>query len=554
MPQGGERGLPVEEVQAFFVEAARVLPESLDEETTLSRLAHLVVEHLADYCIVDVLDEEGRPRHAVTAVSERLPHLRERVKRLSDFAPRLESGSPLARVLTTGEPILAEEMTPEYLDALALSAEHRAILEAIGPRAGAIVPLVARGRMLGAISFGTVQRRYRQQDLDVARAVADRAAVALDNARLYHELRASEARLKAILDHTVSPVFVKDLEGRCLLVNPAFERSAGLRSEDMVGRSDLELFPPAVAEAFRANDAEVMRTGVALQREEVLPQRDGTHTYIAVKFPLPGLDGRSAALCGIATDITGRKHTEEELRRTAEFRERFIGVVSHDLRNPLNAISMTAGLLIRAEETPPGVVRMVRRMASSAERMRRMIEDLLDFTRVRFGAGFPLERRRVDLRDVVRTVVDEAAVSSPDRDLVVTEEGSLSGDWDADRLAQLVGNLVKNALDYSPKDTPVRVSLRGARDSVSLSIHNGGEPIPAWAMPTLYDPFFRATEGQGRSKGGLGLGLYIAQEIVVAHGGDIRVESTAEAGTTFVVELPRRAPAHPPERAVPASP
>lgn len=242
----------------------------------------------------------------------------------------------------------------------------------------------------------------------------------------------------------------------------------------------------------------------------------------------------------VNTDHTSMKCAEQKLRRTAEFRERLLGIVSHDLRNPLNAILLSAHELLHAGSMTLHDVKCVRRVVTSAERMERMIADLLDFTRGRLGSGIPTVPRPANLRRICQHVLEELGAGNPQRELRLRARGDCHGEWDPDRLAQLLGNLGKNALDYSPKESPVDFMLRDEGDTVRLEVHNGGPPIPEDQLPHIFDPFRRA---HGGSSSGLGLGLYIVALIARAHGGRVGVRSTGAEGTTFSVWLPRSAPA-----------
>ncbi|MDC0712155.1 PAS domain-containing protein [Stigmatella sp. ncwal1] len=248
---------------------------------------------------------------------------------------------------------------------------------------------------------------------------------------------------------------------------------------------------------------------------------------------------RIASAVVIVTDLTEHQKRESELRRAAEFRERFLGIVSHDLRNPLNAIALSAGALVREEGLPARAMKTAGRIVHSTERMGRMIGELLDFTRGRLGGGIPIARKPGDLRPLCRHVLDELRVARPEREVRLKGEGQFQGEWDGDRLAQLVGNLAKNALDYSPDDTPVTVTLYDDGPQVRLEVHNEGEPIPASILPELFEPFRRGAKAEDAKPSGLGLGLFIARQIALAHGGRLEVRSTKEEGTRFTVYLPR---------------
>ncbi|OJH42211.1 PAS domain-containing sensor histidine kinase [Cystobacter ferrugineus] len=248
--------------------------------------------------------------------------------------------------------------------------------------------------------------------------------------------------------------------------------------------------------------------------------------------------GRPVRFLGTLLDITERKRAEAELRQAAEFRERFIGIVSHDLRNPLNAILLSVNAMMRSDCVVQQHLKAVRRIAISAERMGRMIGDLLDFTRGRLGGGIPISPRPANLLTICRQVMEELEVGNPQRQIRLSMAGNFQGEWDPDRLAQLFGNLGKNALDYSPEGLPVDFVLRDEGDLVCVEVRNGGQPIPVDVLPRIFEPFRRATDS-AHPTSGLGLGLFIVQQIARSHGGRVEVRSTEAEGTTFTVLLPR---------------
>src|SRR5437764_170073 len=275
--------------------------------------------------------------------------------------------------------------------------------------------------------------------------------------------------------------------------------------------------------------------GRVIRNQEVRWKRkDGTHLDLALSAaPLRDPAGAVSGSIAILVDITDRKQREEQVERTARFREHFVGIVSHDLRNPLTAIVTSAQLLLRYGELPERQARVVARIASSADRMARMIDDLLDFARSKLGGEFPIHRRRIDLRQICEQTVEELEFAFT-RQVKLEANGDLWGDWDPDRIAQVISNLVGNAVQHSDGD--VKVTLRGEVDVVVLETHNGGPPIPREVLSHIFEPGRR---GDARS-GGLGLGLFIVQQIVLAHGGSIEVTSNDGDGTKFTVALPRK--------------
>jgi signal transduction histidine kinase len=171
-----------------------------------------------------------------------------------------------------------------------------------------------------------------------------------------------------------------------------------------------------------------------------------------------------------------------------------------------------------------------------------MIRDLLDFTQARQGGGIPQRRRAADLHELVHVVVDEVQPSHAERTIQVEQSGVGTGEWDPDRLAQVITNLLGNALQYSAPGTGVRVVTRGEGDTVTLEVYNQGEPIAPEVLPRIFEPLERGPHAQAVRQGrSIGLGLYIVRHIVEAHGGAVSARSTAEEGTCFMVRLPRKA-------------
>jgi signal transduction histidine kinase len=247
--------------------------------------------------------------------------------------------------------------------------------------------------------------------------------------------------------------------------------------------------------------------------------------------------------CRRARTQADRQRLIAELRETVRFSELFASILAHDLRNPLNTLSMGTQLL--AKDAAPGAASILQRMQNSATRMSRMIEQLLDVTRSREGCGLALDRDSVLLGDLASASANELAIAYPDARIELSIEGDTSGHWDRDRLAQVLSNLIGNAIEHREGGSPVDVRVDGRDvDWVSLETRNLGS-IAADALATLFDPFKPARPAAKRSRG-LGLGLYITHVIVIAHGGSIDVRSDAD-GTRFLVQLPRSIDAETPE-------
>jgi len=420
-----------EERRAFFARAIEEMSSSLDYQATLSAVASLSVPALADWCAIDIVDGDRTRRLAISHVDPAKLSLVAEIERRYPPDPSAPTGVP--QIIRSGEPLLIPTIPRQMLLEAARDPEHLALLDGLSLTSYMGIPLKSGGGVIGVISLAMAEsgRRYGTDDLAFAQTLADRAALAIENARLFLEV---------------------------------------------------------------ARSREVLATRLA--------------------------------------DETKRRY---EAENTSRFAETFVGILGHDLRNPLNAISMTARLLERKEAHDP---RAIRRILSSTERMSNMVAQLLDLTRSRLAGGITIERRAIRLGQMILEVMDELRRSHPEREIRFEQRGDDSALGDQDRLAQVVSNLVGNAVEHGDAARPVVVTLAASGDSSLLVVHNEGQPIPRELQPIIFDPF-RRTTARGDLARGLGLGLFISQQIVLAHGGTIDLTSSVEMGTTFTVRLPR---------------
>jgi PAS domain S-box-containing protein len=417
-----------EEQRAFLLRAVEQFDGSLDFESTLASVAHQVVPSLADWCTVDLAEDDRLKRLVVAHVDPRKVALIEDLQRRYPEEPAVP-GSP-QETLRSGKPFLLSSITPEMLRRGARDAEQLALIQSLELCSWLAVPMVAGTRRVGVLTLAMAEsgRHYTERDTLFATAFAERAATAIEHARLYRA------------------------------------------------------------------------TAAALDREMAARQ---------------------------------------EAERTARFSEMFIGVLGHDLRNPLSAVGTSAQLLLRVandeRQRKPAL-----RIVSSVERMARMIDQLLDFTRIRIGRGLELSPRSVNLGELGQQIAEETE-EAHGRPIKTECLGDLSGRWDGDRLAQVLANLLTNAARHGTPEKAISLRLDGrAAEAVTLAVSNGGQ-IPPELLPSIFEPFksgnIRPSTGGGNS---LGLGLYITHAIVEAHGGTIDVASTEQEGTAFQIRLPRQ--------------
>lgn len=279
-----------------------------------------------------------------------------------------------------------------------------------------------------------------------------------------------------------------------------------------------------------------------VNRKLIADLRDANENLLLAGLRTQAAADAAAAGRARAEEATRRLEVvERELRDTAEFREQLLGIVGHDLRNPLGAITMASALLLHNDKLGEANARLVARIIHSSQRMSRMITDMLDFTRARLGGGLQLSLSSIDLAEICRNAVSElelvTAVS-----LVCEFDGDLTGSWDGDRLYQVFSNLAGNAVDYATPGTKVVIKAFVEGADVVAQVSNLGRAIPADLLPVIFEPFRRVTVEERSAGRHLGLGLYIASQIVLAHGGTLGARS-ADGTTTFAMRLPRGAPA-----------
>ena len=350
-------------------------------------------------------------------------------------------------------------------------------------------------------------------------------------------------------------IFMLDPQGRVASWNAGAERIKGYASGQILGKHFSVFYPPEDVAAGKCEyELEVAARDGRFEDEGWRIRKDGTRLWANVVITaLRNTSGTLVGFAKVTQDLTQRRATEETLRnlavekaelaekaRVQEFQERFIAILGHDLRNPLAAIEMGAGVLrqraVTANDT--AATRVLDRMKSSSRRMSRMIEQILDLTRSRLAGGLEVKPAPMDMCDALTKIVDESRTAHPERTIDL-RCAPLRGAWDQDRLEQVFSNLVSNAIHYGIAASPVIVEARDENGSVVVEVHNGGLPIAEELRAKIFSPFRRGERDSRRTQtAGLGLGLYISHEIVVAHGGEIAVRSNAAEGTTFRVTLP----------------
>jgi len=348
-------------------------------------------------------------------------------------------------------------------------------------------------------------------------------------------LRAAQRMTESVIEGAGSLVYAKDLQGRYILSNQAWRSQHGLTPDQARGMTDREIFGPEIAEQLRANDRKVLETGQPLVVEE-RASIGGRHlVYRSSKFPLYDEAGAIHAVCGVSTDITD---VVEADRRKDEF----IATLAHELRNPLAPIRNGLEILKRSGELPAGAVRTREIMERQLAHLVRLVDDLLDVSRI---TRDKMEMRMEPLT-MARIVEHALEASQPNIEAaghrleVRLPSQPLPVHGDLVRLAQVVSNLLNNAAKYTPPGGRIEVAARPEGDQVVVSVTDNGSGISPEMLPHVFDLFAQVGRTLHRAQGGLGIGLWLVRKLVEMHHGQIEAHSDGPGrGSTFTVRLPR---------------
>jgi len=445
-----------EAAQRFLAEASTLLAASLEAPTQLEHLAQLLVPTLGDWCSIDLLQEDGQlHRLAVVHADPTKAALAEQLRRQYPLLAT-DASHTLVRVLRTGQSWYDPEVSPARLRAEARDAAHWELTQALGFTAEMIIPLLARGRVLGTLTcvLGEGARRYRAADLALAEDLARRAALALDNARLYHEAQAAQAALQ---------------------------------------------------QAHDALEQRVQERTAALERAMAEQQR-----------------------------------LEQEAQRAAHFAllGRLASGVSHEIRNPLGAIFLHVELISEelahpSLDSPTVLAEALAEVKANLARVDDLVQDYLALVRVH-----TIQCEVQDLGAAVAAWGREfQGVVAAHRVTLQVEGVATLGPvaFHASTLRRALLNLVQNAAEAMPQGGTVTLAGQGSADQVQLEVRDTGSGIPTERLAQIFEPLHTTKPG------GTGLGLYIVQEIVAAHGGQVTVQSGEGHGATFTITLPRAA-------------
>jgi PAS domain S-box-containing protein len=521
------RAVENEEQQRFLAEAGSALASSLDYHGTLQRVANLAVPAFADWCIVDVLEGEEIHRLAVAARREESQRALEELR--GSYPPALDSPQPAAQALREGKPVVYYEFTAESLKATTRDGRHHELIEQLAPRSAMALPLMARGHVVGAITFAWAEsgRRYSDADLPLAEEIARRAGLAVDNARLHRQTE-ERARAALVLSHVGDGVFMIDRDEIVRLWNRAAEAITGLRASAVLGGYADRVIPGWAELAARIPVAP--QPAPAARRAETLPvEIDGRELWLSITG------------VGLAegTVYAFRDLTEE--RALEKMRSDFVATISHELRTPLASVYGAAVTLIERDETlgPEHRSRLLGVIASEADRLARIVDDVLLASRLD-SQQLAFEIESCDAAEALERTIEAARAHLPPQVEieVAKSDAAAAVAADPEKLRQILGNLIENAVKYSPDGGVIRVAYEPFGRRLRFSVADPGMGIPPEERERIFEKFYRLDPELLRGVGGTGLGLYISRELAGRMHGSIWVDANPAGGSTFYFELP----------------
>jgi PAS domain S-box-containing protein len=532
----------------FLASAGKVLAASLDYRATLRTVAGMAVPHMADWCAITMLAEDGSVEPlAVAHVDPQQAQQATRLRELYPLNMDAAHGTPL--VLRSGCAEFIPHVDDAVLMAVASDDEHFKSLRAAGISSSMTVPLLMNGKARGTLTFVAAQsaRRYTEADLAMAEELASRVVLAIQNAQLYRSVQQSRDQLDIILQGVADGIIVYAQGSDILYANQAAATLSGFVSvpqmlaasqSNLLGRYELidersQPFALSQLTHLRVFEGEPEATAIMGYRER--ETTTAPNWSLVTSRPVADENGNVLMVITIIHDITERMNVERR-------KDEFISMASHELKTPVTSLKGFARVLQQrlSKQADTQGLHYLARMDAQLNKLVDLINELLDISRIQSGK-LPMRTGSVDLDSLIEEIVEMVQVTTATHHLYV--EGSTGARIlaDRDRLGQVFINLLTNAIKYSAENEPVVVRLSPYEEGrqALVSVQDSGIGIDPVHHEKIFERFYRVSEPVESSYPGLGIGLYICGEIVARHGGRIWVESGKGQGATFFVALPQ---------------
>lgn len=534
-----------EEQERFLTEVSKVLTSTLDYKETLANLAHLIVPRLADWFAVDLLDADGQ--FQLVVLEHQDPEQVKWARALRERFPiDYNALAGLPNVVRTGQSELYPEITDEMLVVGARSEEELAVARQVGYSSLMLVPLVARGKNIGVVTFVATEsgKKYNKRDLALAEELGRRAGVALDNARLYNEARQAREQLEIILQGVADGIIVYDRNSRIVYAN-----EAAARMTDYTSVQDLQQARPLEpTRRFEITDEQGKPLPLdQLTHKRVLAGEREAQAIIGYtrkvggqperwslvkSSPVYDTQGEVLFIITITHDITERVQVERR-------KDEFISMASHELKTPVTSLKGFTYVLqrrLRKQGDQQGL-HYLERMDTQLDKLTRLVSDLLDISRMQAGK-LDFQQTTFDLDTFIAETVENVQAATSTHRIAVEGKVQAQIFGDRDRLAQVIVNLLTNAVKYSPQADRVMVHLAREQACAIVRVQDFGIGIAQAHQQRIFERFYQVTDPQEKTYPGLGIGLHISKTIIERHQGRIEVESQKGQGATFSVFLP----------------
>jgi PAS domain S-box-containing protein len=413
----------------------------------------------------------------------------------------------------------------------------------------AMFPIVSKQRALGFIAVGSKKfHKFTKSEIRLLMAFSSQLGAALENAQLYDEVTKSKAYIENLVENAADIILSTDLEDQILTWNRGAEVTLGYSKEEVIGKHLSILLPPQRVHELAEMRAKVEISGALRDIEVVSNRKDGTAIYLSLSVsPITGIDGKIVGFLRVAKDVTEKKRYERRLKELDKMKSDFVSNVSHELRTPLTAIkgsvdNMLDGLTGDLNEKQS---RYLVRIKSNTDRLARLINDLLDLSKIE--AGIKLKSTNLGLVTIAREVAESLGPVAAEKFIsfeIKCAENDLTVWADPDRISEVLTNLLGNAIKFTPTNGTVTLSLqRNGTQWVKVSVADTGPGIPSEEANRIFDKFYQVTQAEKQKAVGTGLGLSITKALVEMHGGKIWLESGGGRGSIFSFTLPAQQPA-----------
>ncbi len=522
----------LEELLQLKAEISRLLSSSVDYEATLKSVAKICVPQFADWCSVEFLQEDNTVKM--------LTIVHEDVKKMK-YAKELRVKNPIDMSLNVGLPTVLKygksEFYPQVKDE-----EHLKFIKKDRYTSLIIAPIVAHERTIGAIQFATAEskRRFTKSDFQTAEQIASRAGLAVENAILYDEVKKERARLDNLVSNVPGVVW-EEWENpdvaiqRIDYVSGYVEKMLGYSVDEWLATPNfwLTIVHPEDREQAYNESVAIFKSGKRGVSRFRWLRKDGKAIWVeAQSFVIKDKKGQSVGTRGVTMDISERMEMEKR-------KDEFISIASHELKTPITSIKVFTHILNNSltrkhdNESKKHLIRMEKQL----DKLAQLVGDLLDVSKIQTGK-LELRKELFSMQELVIETVENIQAVTPTHKILIKGEITHEVYGDKDRISQVLINLLTNAIKYSPNSKKIVISLRNEGERVRVGVRDYGIGIPQDQYTKIFDRFYRVNGESQRTFPGLGIGLYISNEIVLKHNGKMSVQSSLGKGSEFIFTIP----------------